>query len=273
MKTKLFPLLGLLFVVSGISAQPRFFKENSVRVRYEYYYPENILSNGRRHNVALDTEAGADSEIITKYATMWLGNDTIIDGYACVELWNQDDGEEPECVGAIREDENGYVWRHGTTPHVNRRNSSKYDRWMFLYDFSRSDWKVGDSLNMFTGEHRLEYEPVEIMEVSNTMLLNGDNAPSATNALTYTLVYGLGYLAKEHPFEGHQATMSNLIGGNILEYWRDGKLLYKTEGSLDIVDTLSSEESSPLFYDLLGRPTSHPTPGIYIQNGRKVMMR
>ena len=26
----------------------------------------------------------------------------------------------------------------------------------------------------------------------------------------------------------------------------------------------------PLFYDLLGRPTSHPTRGIYIQNGRKV---
>lgn len=28
-----------------------------------------------------------------------------------------------------------------------------------------------------------------------------------------------------------------------------------------------------LFYDLQGRPTSHPTPGIYIQNGRKVMVR
>ena len=34
-----------------------------------------------------------------------------------------------------------------------------------------------------------------------------------------------------------------------------------------------TDSSSSLFYDLQGRPTSHPTPGIYIQNGRKVMVR
>ena len=265
-----------MFVALGLSAQPRFFKANGVRVRYEYSYSPYLVScsNGGRHLVVMDSEVNVNPDtIVTGYATMWLGNDTIIDGYDCVVLWNMDDGEEPECVGAIREDKKGYVWRHGTTPHVNRLNRDIYDRWMLLYDFSRSDWEVGMSLEMFTGENYHVYEPVEILEVSSIVLLNGEEMPTALHRYGYTLVYGIGYLTRQHPFEGFQTTLSNLTGGNVLEYWRDDKLLYKTKEPTAVSSLpLKISNTSP-FYDLLGRPVSHPTSGIYIQNGKKVWVR
>ena len=37
--------------------------------------------------------------------------------------------------------------------------------------------------------------------------------------------------------------------------------------------SVSVQPTAAPYYDLQGRPTSHPTPGIYIQNGRKVMVR
>lgn len=62
----------------------------------------------------------------------------------------------------------------------------------------------------------------------------------------------------------------------IVYHGMDGKqqILYTvTRGtSLPLSSATSQDDSAP-YYDLLGRPVSHLTTGIYIRNGRKVMVR
>lgn len=89
----------------------------------------------------------------------------------------------------------------------------------------------------------------------------------------YTLIEGVGiskdlFLTGQHPFSKGE-TISYL-----LRCWRGGDLVYQAPAydALLSIAPLSPDDDSTL-YDLLGRPVTHPYPGIYIQNGRKVMVR
>ncbi|MCR4602520.1 MAG: CotH kinase family protein [Prevotella sp.] len=42
---------------------------------------------------------------------------------------------------------------------------------------------------------------------------------------------------------------------------------------LDIENTLARRNSDGIYYNLLGQPVPHPTPGIYIRNGRKIYVK
>ena len=125
-----------LITTSDAIAQPRFFKANGLTIYYRWYQTPLVPFEG-------GDQWNRDG---VSYGKSWLGNDTIVDGHECVEIWEQwDEKDEPLFRGFILEDENGYVYREyrNWDEQVFRE-----EQWYFLYDFSRSDWKQGDSITI-----------------------------------------------------------------------------------------------------------------------------
>ena len=257
----------LIAVVCGMmsaSAESRFFKANSVRIKYVYsdYYEIPIPPPPDWHEPELDYYP----------AEMWTGNDTIVDGYQCVTLWDKDEGEEPCCIGCIREDEDGLVWRYEIrskfieTVYPKLFNRIQYN-WIFLYDFSNQDWKVGTRLNV--GDLST-LGPVErrIYNLDKMTLHNGEEVPIANRKY----IYGLGNL--QFLFEGESVSTYSLYECHVLEYWRDGVLLIKNESPETAVNGIeASPTPSPYLYDLQGRPVDGTQKGILIRNGKKVLVK
>ena len=45
------------------------------------------------------------------------------------------------------------------------------------------------------------------------------------------------------------------------------------EGEVDKIEAIANENAAPVVYDLLGRRVDNPTSGIYIVNGKKVVIK
>jgi hypothetical protein len=263
--------LVLIIVIIGIlgsKAEQRFFPANGIRcINAEIYsYIEN-----EQGMVPISPD--------TVFYERWTGNDTIVDGKQCVSVWGRKCGRDlseytyikqvglpntPMLHGFIYEDEGGYVY-------YSTRDSIA--EWCFLYDFSNPDWEVGDTLridnDMFFGdEHDWKYSRQIITKVYSYVLCNGESV-SVANAL----MYGIGY--NNYPF---LAPISEGTGYSPIpipvKFYREGVLLWdKFRVSETMIPFLEEETSDTPYYDLMGRKVDSPTRGIYIKDGRKVVIK
>ena len=264
-------LFALAFGVGGSYAESRFFKANSVRLKYVWF--DRVVAIGQ--NPTLEY----------KYAEMWTGNDTIVDGYSCVTLWDQNEGEDPILIGYVREDENGFVWRYyldfdkfaddgsGTSTRRLEKMGIMND-WAFLYDFSNPNWE--EEMPIEVGDYKDPKKHVT-RKLRRLRTLTAENGEKILMASNLYLIYGIGCLGT--PFECKAIEEGLLYGAGVLEYWRDGELLLKyfelpdpvkSATKIEPVFTSSTETNS---YDLTGRPANGTQKGIYIQNGKKVLVR
>jgi len=258
--------VALIAGTLSTSAEARFFKANSVCLKYVYY---------RDYAVPTDDPNGEFPPLEYYHAEMWTGNDTIVEGYSCIELWDQDEGGTPVCIGFIREDDNGWVWRYEISSRF-LSDDGKIESlegwgiantWTFLYDFSRSDWEVGMYWEHWGHGTTISHQKEEIIGVSTMALLNGEEIRVANGGI----IYGIGYLSC--PFEGQLVVQKQIFKATVLEYWRDGELLIQNESPEGINPTVFSVPASAPLYDLLGRPADGAKKGIYIRNGKKVLVR
>lgn len=267
----------LLFVavtlsVSDSFAEARFFKANSVRLKYVWFDAAVLDSN---------TES-----LDYRFAEMWTGNDTIVDGYSCVTLWDQNEGEDPVLIGCLREDENGYVWRYywnyskfadagnGESAHLLERLGIIND-WAFLYDFSNPNWEEGTTIEIGDRKDPKAHVTSKINAPSTITAKNGETIPTTRYGF---LIYGIGIL--NPPFECEPVGHNLLWNAAVLEYWRDGELLLKNymipeqvKSATNILTASMSTSSEAKSYDLTGRPADGTQKGIYIKDGKKVVVR
>ena len=261
-------LFAFVFNFSTSYAESRFFKANSVRMKYVW---SDIVA-----------PIGQNPDLEYKYAEMWTGNDTIVDGYSCVTLWDQDEGEDPVLIGYVREDENGYVWRYyldfDKFAEGSSAGSTYYmgivgvvNDWAFLYDFSNPNWEEGMAIEVGDSKDPKKHVTRKIHDLRMLTAENGEIIPMAYHPL---IIYGIG--APGLPFECNAMSNALIYGAGVLEYWRDGELLLKnwniSEEELKIESAFISSSKSYLF-DLTGRPADGTKKGIYIQNGKKVLVK
>ena len=200
----------------------RFFPANSIRCLNALIF--NYVVDEEGNHIKIDPD--------TVYFESWTGNDTIIDGRECVILWEKYERDMSEfrniepvtpnvplCVGAIHEAENGYVYLY----------LDEYDEWTILYDFSDSNWEIGDKLYIMD-EGAPSYGPVleEIRDLSSYTLCNGEEVAVANG-----LMYGIGYNDRSF-FSPLRETNPYVPIDVPVEFYRDGELLY--QGWKDICD-------------------------------------
>ena len=252
----------LAICISIGKAEQRFFPANSIR-----------CVNAMIFNYAQDE----DSNMIeispdTIYVEIWTGNDTIVDGKGCVVLWEEIERDMSEygCyvdvepyvpfyAGVIYEAENGYVYF-----------KSRYDDsvWTILYDFSDSEWEIGDSLYIFDDEFDGPFFDV-IRGLSTYTLCNGEKVPVANS-----LMYGIGYNNRPFFTPMYMANLYSPIEIPI-EFYRDGVLLYQRfrRGNPHSGIYMDSQTYSCDYIDLQGRRVTHPIRGVYINNGNKILVK
>ena len=248
----------LVICFSVGKAEQRFFPANSIR-----------CLNAMIFNYAEDEEDNiVEISPDTVYVEIWTGNDTIVDGKECVVLWEEigKDMSEygsyvdvkpnvPFYAGVIYEAENGYIYIKS------RYNNSD---WTILYDFSDSDWEIGERLYLFEDEFDGPFFDV-IRDLSTCTLCSGEEVPVAN-----CLMYGIGY--SNRPFFTPMY-MANLYSPEEIpvEFYRDGVLLYQRfkKGNPHSGIDVGSQTCPYDYYDLQGRPVTNPTRGIYIKDGKK----
>ena len=260
---KRFVFINILVICFSIGkAEQRFFLANSVR-----------CLNAMIFNYAKDKEDNIiEISPDTVYIDIWTGNDTIVDGKECVVLWKKigrDMSEYgyyvdvkpnvPFYDGVVYEAENGYVYF--------RSRYSDSD-WTILYDFSNSDWEIGDSLYIFDDEYDGPFYEV-IRNLSTYTLFNGEKVSVANG-----LMYGIGY--NNRPFFTPMY-MANLYSPEEIpvEFYRDGVLLYQRfrRGNPHSGIYMDSQTYSCDYIDLQGRRVTHPIRGVYINNGNKILVK
>ena len=222
--------------------------------REQRYFPANGVYTSSRHishSHKSENPEDLTIEFDTLYTNRWTGNDTIVDGRECVVLWGESNGNiKRSCV--IYESLNGVVYF----------NNFK-DNWLPLYDFTPRRWKNGDvtfyNLIGFT-----EYSYVD--EVSSITLLNGENVPLIEIG-GHELIYGLGYY-------GSFLEPIDATGSTALSFYRNGELLWGEEYNPNTSITLPkvSNPDTP-YYDLQGRKVENPVRGIYVKDGKKVLIK
>lgn len=99
----------------------------------------------------------------------------------------------------------------------------------------------------------------------DTLVIRGFNAPYGSVVTfgfeDYNVDFRIGPI--DHPIE----KLNVIVTGT-------SRIKQSFTADFTGIDTVEEAPSGDVpFYDLLGRPTSHPTTGIYIRNGRKVMVR
>lgn len=249
----------LVACISIGKAEHRFFPANSVSCLNALIFDCVEDEEGNIIKISPDTV----------YVERWIGNDTIVDGRECVTLWRKYERNFPESAGimpitpnvplysgVVYEAENGYVYF-----------KSQYDDsdWTILYDFSDSDWQIGDSLYVFDDEFDGPISEV-IRSLSTYTLCNGETVLVANG-----LMYGIGY--NDRSFFTPMVMKNSSSPEDIpVEFYRDGVLLYqrfKRGNPHSGIDTISPTYHYG-YYDLQGRPVANPTRGIYIKDGKKI---
>ena len=227
--------------------------EELPKKREDRFFPANGVYTSSRHIIHSHNSEDLTIEYDTTYTSRWTGNDTIVDGRECVVLWEESNGNiKRSCV--IYESLNGVVY-------LNTLANDK-SAWQPLYDFTPRHWKEGD-ITFVNLLGFVEYSYVN--EVSSITLLNGENVPYITIG-TDGLVYGLGYYDSFlEPIDVAYSTA--------LSFYRNGELLWSKEEKpgTSVAAPMVNRTPTP-YYDLMGRPVANPTRGIYIKDGRKVVI-
>ena len=255
--------ISILSVCISIGkAEQRFFPANNVRCLNALIFDCVEDEEGNMIQISPDTV----------YVERWVGNDTIVDGRECVTIWRKYERNFPESAsimpitpnvplysGVVYEAENGYVFF-----------KSQYEDsdWTILYDFSDPDWQIGDSLYVLDDDLDGPFSEV-IRSLSTYTLCNGEQVPVANG-----LMYGIGYNNRAF---FTPMTMENSYSPKDIpvEFYRNGVLLYqryKRGNSHSGIDSDSHTDSCD-YYDLMGRPITDPTRGIYIKDGKKVAIK
>ncbi len=232
--------------------EDRFFPANGVYATNLYLGPSSI-HNGNQIEYIEDRDS--------IYYNVWTGNDTIVDGRECVVVWSNYGGET-ERQSVIYESINGIVY-------INYLGDNNY--WQALYDFTPRKWKSGDMISYNLGGMSEEYEKVE--EVSSVMLRNGEVVPYIKAGWGADgLIYGIGY--NNEPFFSPIEIYSGCSGKSYpISFYRNGELLWSKEEKpgTSIAAPVINKAPTP-YYDLQGRPVANPTRGIYIKDGKKVII-
>ena len=246
-------LISVIYSVGESYAEPRFFKANSLTFHYRWYavayYP---TENGDRWE-----------QDDVYYGMTWLGNDTIVEGRKCVEVWDKlSEDEDASLRGFVYEDSLGYVWER----YRNWGSTQIGNEWLFLCDFSCSDWSIGDYIIYQYYNNVISKDRIE--GISEFRLLTGETLP-VFETFVNNLVYGLGYLNSLplYPYRTY-----SVFRAQMLSIYRNGQLIYDAETGIDkpVVPSLSKIGQ---YYDLTGRPTDGIRKGIYIKDGRKVIIK
>ena len=223
--------------------------------RKERFFPANGVYASNRNISHRHNFEDLTIEFDTLYYDVWTGNDTIVDGRECVAVWKNIEGEVM-LHGVIYESLNGVVY-------FNYRTTSNQE-WMTLYDFTPRRWKAGDMICLHCDGISEKYEKVK--GVSSVTLHNGETAPLIQfDSMAEGLIYGIGY--KESTF------LNPEVNGTPISFYRNGVLLWgKEEQSGNSVAAPMVNKVLTPYYDLQGRPVAAPMRGIYIKDGKKVII-
>lgn len=253
----------LLLSQQMINGEERIFEPNGYSCTYRYAmlkfssgYEEDVP-----HSKTMDEFWAAYADR-THYATLWLGNDTVVSGEHCLPIWEQTDGETTAiCRGYLCEKEDGTIYRM-----LHQMNSVWQDYfydedvWYFLYDFSNPDMKVGDQLEWVYCFDTPFWKTLE--KVEDIPLLNGQTVRKADD-----LIYGIGYL-NQVPF--CCLVYAGLFMAEVTSVTRKGQLVYDVSSGIGVVSPNDTEDS---IFDFQGRPVAQPQTGIYIQGGKKILIK
>ena len=193
----------------------------------------------------------------TVYYSLHTGNDTIVDGKNCVQLWPS---SMPEAPFLIHED--------GGKVYINYNFYNYEDEWEMLYDFSLPEWHVGDKIyDVLNGNRSL---PID--SVSTITLSNGEQRQVAHYGDGVALIYGLGYVGEPF-FEIYNrlAPENGRIAHPISFYYND-ELLWGTARNEEQKTYLVTEGKEWAFRSLVAQETRdvvYKLSGDTIINGHK----
>jgi len=231
--------------------EQRYFPANGIYATNLYVGP-NCIHNGNQ----IEYIEHPDSI----YYNVWTGNDTIVDGRECVVVWCNYSGDATR-QSVLYESINGVVYLNYLGEH---------DRWQLLYDFTPRHWKSGDLIFSNVGGMLDQYGKVE--EVSSIVLMNGEVVPVVNDWSAVELIYGIGY--RNEPFLSPIEVYSGSSGKSYpISFYRNGELLWGKEEKPgnSVAPSVVNKFPTP-YYDLQGRKVANPTRGIYIKDGRKVVI-
>ena len=227
------------------------------------FFPANaVYATNRHYNARYDENHNPIENAGEFTYNVWTGNDTIVDGRESVVLWHNKAGYTQR-YGVIYEDHTGLVY-------LNYLQGDKSD-WLFLYDFTPRIWKAGDMMHVGYDEGYVMYE--KVYEVSTIGLQDGTTAPLIE--LTFNgIIYGIGYY--DEPFLSPiQTTTLCSAFTRPISFYRNGVLLWgkgeEEKPGNSVVAPMVNKALTP-YYDLQGRPVVNPTRGIYIKDGKKVII-
>ena len=223
------------------------------------YYHEPIAMDGKEWHVREKIVHYID---YSSDVYMWIAGDTIVDDIYCKKLYIHtkqlwEGGEESLEVRYCHQDGEKY-----------------YQNGDLMYDFSL---EVGDEFATYVDneENKLLYT---VVGVGDTVLLDGLSRKYLVMAPSYEGVVIPGYT--DIWVEGIGSLTQGIAqndfywsGGVITELQScsyNGQCIYKKSDTY--INNVSSNVSSP-YYDLMGRPVANPTRGIYIKDGRKVILK
>ena len=224
------------------------------------FFPANaVYATNRYYNARYDENHNPIENAGEFTYNVWTGNDTIVDGRESVVLWHNKAGYTQR-YGVIYEDHTGLVY-------INYLQGDISD-WLFLYDFTPRNWEAGDMMHVSYDDGCDMYE--KVYEVSTIELQNGGNTQ-----LTDLLIYGIGYYYE--PFLSPIEITSGCSGyTNPINFYRNGELLWgkdeNEEPGNSAAPSVVNRAPTP-YYDLQGRKVANPTRGIYIKDGRKVILK
>ena len=219
---------------------------------------EPIAMEGKEWNVQLKQSGREESDYVngqyTRNKQIWIDGDTIVDGIPCKKLYilgtNVWDGNiYQESLGYCRQDGEKY-----------------YQNGKLMFDFSlQVNDKFGDLVVKEIGDTVLSDG------VSRKYLLMAD-VSAYDPLIIYDMDYwveGIGSLTAgvltNYPFgDGSHITL--------LDCSHNNQYLYKSIEA-GVEEPLYKPTTATPYYDLQGRKVAHPTRGIYIKDGRKVVIK
>ena len=161
------------------------------------------------------------------------------------------------------------------------------DNWLRLYYLAMQHywWEITNEEGLLTKENFVMVEPIEIDGISceRAAYINeqGDTMCYVVETIGFDS-YNMGdlltpFMRQPDPNADYQeyCGLSHVI--------KDGKIIYKglryRDGAFDGIDEVAAEQrcvADGNYYDLMGRPVGKEvptTPGIYIHNGQKIVVR
>lgn len=194
---------------------------------------------------------------------MWIDGDTIVDNRACKKIHKHtraSDGQETLEVNFCWQDDKQY-WQN--------------DRLLFDFGIDRYDYFFGVDNNSEYASFRY------VVASGDTILYDGltrryvivskeidDDSPSPENVDIW--VEGIGSL-KTGVFDYNMLAEGKEV--ELLSCTYNGVYLYKNDNTSIKNLPLIPKTSGTPYYDLQGRPVANPTRGIYIKDGRKVILK